>query len=396
MNKGVIISGVGHVSAILWLLFGGYFSFPEETPEVAVTSVSLITSDQLAQLQEAANSTPDPAPTPEAAAPEVTPPEPVEPEVTPVEPAVEPPPPIEVVEPPPVEPVVEPTVEPEVIAPEPIAPPAEIEQPIPVPVSTLKPRPRPSVRVADMPVPPPPEDVAVADEVTPAVTDEPAPETQVVEEPVEAAAPEEASPTIVTETTEPVVEDAPTLAPTSSIRPKKRPAKPEVAETAEAPTEPAVDTAAAEAEAAAAAEAEAAAADAAVQAALADAAGEATADTGTDGGNTGAEGPPMTAGEKDAFRVSVEKNWNVAALSTEALRTTVIVYVAVAQDGTPDATSIRMISFSGGSEAAANQAFQVARRAILRSGAEGFKLPADKYDTWKELELVFDSKGMGL
>jgi len=86
----------------------------------------------------------------------------------------------------------------------------------------------------------------------------------------------------------------------------------------------------------------------------------------------------------------------VAALSTEALRTTVIVYVAVAQDGTPDATSIRMISFSGGSEAAANQAFQVARRAILRSGAEGFKLPADKYDTWKELELVFDSKGMGL
>ncbi|MEY8843261.1 energy transducer TonB, partial [Cribrihabitans sp. XS_ASV171] len=83
-------------------------------------------------------------------------------------------------------------------------------------------------------------------------------------------------------------------------------------------------------------------------------------------------GPPMSAGEKESLRVAVSSCWNVGSLSTEALGTTVVVSVTMARDGTPDQGSIRMIDFSGGSQSAANQAFQAARRAILRCGAKGY------------------------
>ena len=80
----------------------------------------------------------------------------------------------------------------------------------------------------------------------------------------------------------------------------------------------------------------------------------------------------MTEGEKDALRVAVQQCWNVGSLSSEALRTTVTVGVSVAQDGMPDAGSISMIGFEGGSEAAARQAYEAARRAIIRCGENGF------------------------
>jgi hypothetical protein len=112
------------------------------------------------------------------------------------------------------------------------------------------------------------------------------------------------------------------------------------------------------------------------------------------GAATGPSGPPMTAGEKDALRISVQQCWNVGSLSTEALRVTVTVAVSVAQTGVPDAGSIRMIEFEGGSEGAARQAFEAARRAIIRCGANGFPLPPEKYDQWRDIEMVFNPERM--
>ena len=68
----------------------------------------------------------------------------------------------------------------------------------------------------------------------------------------------------------------------------------------------------------------------------------------------------------------------------------------VSEDGKPQAGSVRMISSSGGSEAAAGQAFGAARRAILRCGARGYDLPADKYEQWREIEMTFNPDGMRL
>ena len=40
------------------------------------------------------------------------------------------------------------------------------------------------------------------------------------------------------------------------------------------------------------------------------------------------------------------------------------------------------------------QAFEAARRAIIRCGSRGFPLPAEKYDQWREVEMVFNPEGM--
>ncbi|MDZ4134880.1 MAG: energy transducer TonB, partial [Paracoccaceae bacterium] len=42
----------------------------------------------------------------------------------------------------------------------------------------------------------------------------------------------------------------------------------------------------------------------------------------------------------------------------------------------------------------ARQAYEAARRAIIRCGATGFKLPAEKYDQWRNIEMVFNPEKM--
>lgn len=402
MEKGQIISGIAHAGVILWVVLGDWLFRAETLPEIEVAEVSLMSSAEFdammaaapppaaEPMEPAAEPEPvEPAPEPEA----VEPPEPVQPE--------EPPPPAE--EPPPVAPPEEPLPEdlpqeavPQPIeTPDPVAPIAEIEQPIPVPLSDSRPRPRPVDRVAATPV----ESVdapEVADQVIEEVADEPTEEAVIVEEQQEAAAPEEATTQIVTEAVE-TEEDAPQLEMTSSLRPRSRPAQ-----VAEEPVEEEVAAAAETVEEPADEVTEDAATEDAVAAALAealaeDAAAEETASEETASAETASDlpvGPPMTAGEQDALRVAVQQCWNVGALSMEALRTTVTVAVSVGQDGVPDAGSIALIDSNGESDTATRQAFEAARRAIIRCGARGFPLPAEKFEQWKNMELVFDPNGM--
>lgn len=98
---------------------------------------------------------------------------------------------------------------------------------------------------------------------------------------------------------------------------------------------------------------------------------------------------PLSAGEKNALSALLTPCWNVGSLSSEALRSTVVVKIQINQDGTPITESIKLDSSSGGSQEAARQAFEVARRAILRCGGKGFDLPIEKYSSWEELTFVF-------
>ena len=387
MEKGQIISGVAHAGVILWVVLGDWLFRADVLPEIQVAEVSLLSSAEFDAMMAAAPPPvvePEPVAEPEA----VQPPEPVQP--------TEPPPPAE--EPPPVAPPEEPLPEelpqeavPQPIeTPEPVAPIAEIEQPIPVPLSDARPRPRPVDRVAATPV----ESVdapEVADQVIEEVTDQPTEEAVIVEEEQQAAAPEEATTQIVTEAVE-TEENAPQLEMTSSLRPRSRPAR-----VAETPVEE--EVAATPSEAPAEAPAEEAATEDAVAAALAEAlAEEAAAEPAAEPAQSAATdlpvGPPMTAGEKDALRVAVNACWNVGALSMEALRTTVTVGFSVGQDGVPDAGSITLVDSAGGSDTATRQAYEAARRAIIRCGARGFPLPPEKYEQWKNIEIVFDPNGM--
>lgn len=78
----------------------------------------------------------------------------------------------------------------------------------------------------------------------------------------------------------------------------------------------------------------------------------------------------------------------------EALAVTVTVGISMNRDGKPDEP--RLLGHTGGSEAAARKAFDVARRAILRCGGNGYDLPADRYEHWREIEITFNPEKMRL
>ncbi len=140
------------------------------------------------------------------------------------------------------------------------------------------------------------------------------------------------------------------------------------------------------------AEAERKAAEAAKKA-LAEAQKKDEGSAGSGGGGAAASGPPLSQGEKDGFRVAVEQCWNRGSLSTEASRTTVSVQFSMAPDGTVEKGSLRMIGHDGGSDAAAKQAYEAARRAILMCEKGGYKLPPEKYNRWKDVIIDFNASG---
>jgi len=352
-----------------WAALGGWFQ--PEPASFEVQEVSLISAEEFARLSqqrqapELALDASVLAPPEESAAPEVSVP-PVRrpaPEEAPERPA------------PPPEPTPDPVVEdvPEV-EPDPIVPetPPEVEPPVETAV-ILPPQPEapqllPVDRVAPVPVAPPEPDVAVDDVAQPEVAPEEG--AKAPQEVQEATAPEAATDRIVTEENQ--AEEQVVTAPSRSVRPQSRPQR-QVAEAPEQPA-PAPD-----------APVERSAVEDALAAALAG---------GADVEAPEPAGPPLTSGEKDALRVAVSQCWNVGSLSSDALRTTVVVGVSLAQDGKPDTGSIRMLSSTGGSAAAAKQAYEAARRAIIRCGSRGFQLPPDKYAHWRDIEMTFNPERM--
>ena len=393
MNTGTTISGIGHAVLILWVLFGGLFMTPEDIPAPAVTEVSLVTGAEFAQISAAALANPKPV---EPAPTDPAPPDPAPPDPAPLDPApIDPAP----VDPAPVDPA---PVDPAPVEPPPIEPPPVVDvvpAPDPVLPSSPLPKPRPSPRVAPVVADVPPPNAQVADTVTPEVAPDQPTDQPVPAEPQPATAPPDAATEIVPQETPPteppaaVEASAPaTAAPATSARPKSRPAKP----SAPAPAEPATDTQVASNEVSA--EPKPGATEDAVAAALAEALAGDSANGGSNAttADAGPTGPPMTEGEKSDLRRAIEKCWNIGALSSEASRMTVTIGFKMSQDGRPDKDSIRMLSFAGGSEAAAKDAFVVGRRAILVCAPEtGYTLPPEKYAEWKDMKVIFNLTKLG-
>ncbi len=177
---------------------------------------------------------------------------------------------------------------------------------------------------------------------------------------------------------------------------EKKAAEKKAAEKKAAEAKAAADKLAAEEKAAAKAKEKAAAerkaADAAKRAALEEAMKDEGA-AGSGGGGAATDGPPLSQGEKDGFRVAVEGCWNRGSLSTEASRTTVSVAFSMTPDGRVDKGSMKMVGHDGGSAAAAKQAYEAARRAILRCEKGGHKLPTEKYTRWKDVITHYPATG---
>lgn len=378
MQTGTKISLAGHGLLMGWVVFGAWF--PSEPLPSNVQQVALISAEQfekLSQQRQAPQVAPEPAPLNEPAAVQPAPdPEPQadpEPEIARPEPVAPAAPDPQVTDRP------EPQPEPDV----PVELPSAAEEPeVASLVPQLRPEtaPRPVDRVAPEPVAPPEPDTKIDDIVQPEVAPEEGAETE--QDVQEATAREAANDRIVTEENE--GEDvAASAAPAVSKRPKTRPARPKPE------PEPQVTEAAQPAEP----EQPAKTQQSDTSSAVADALAEALAG-GADVEAPEPSGPPLTLGEKDALRVEVSRCWNVGSLSTDALKTTVVVSVSLAQDGKPDTGSIRMLSSTGGSSSAAKQAYEAARRAIIRCGARGFQLPPEKYAQWRDIEMTFNPERM--
>ncbi len=378
MNKGLLISGLGHLGLVLWALLGGWFTWASKYPDVPVAQVSLISTSEFDAMNAAAPKVDDtaPVPTPQPAA--TTAPQPT--------PAPTAPPPPKPVEPEPL-PTPDPAPTPDEAPPPeppPVAPPSDTPQPIPVQPTDKAPVPDTAERIASTPVEAT-DQPKTADAATPEQTDTPSPDsTPVPEQP--AAAPEKTV-TAVTPDAKPAEDIAPQLAPTTSPRPPTRPktleTPPEETQTAEpAPDPAATDTSAAD--------------QAAIDAALADATSQEAAATTpapsqTGSGGTGDQpiGAALNSGEVDNLRRIIGPLWNIGSLSTEASRVTVTMRVQFSEDQT--VLSVEMVEFAGGTAEAAQQAFEAAKRAVMRGASKGLGLPADKYETWKSMLFTFDT-----
>lgn len=105
------------------------------------------------------------------------------------------------------------------------------------------------------------------------------------------------------------------------------------------------------------------------------------------------ESRPMTVSEIDVVRRQIERCWNVPAGARDAENLVVKVRVELNIDGTPrtaaivDDGRVRTDSFY---RAAAESAL----RAVLNPRCHPFKLPAEKYDRWKSMTLVFNPRDM--
>lgn len=368
MDRPLIISGAGHTALLVALLFGGLAPRPPE-PAFDAAEVTVMSEAEFAALTR-----------PEAAMPAAPPrrsaPAPAAEESAPAD-----------------RPLPE---EPRTAEPDPQPQPAPPPKPDPAPPAAPDlPRaeedvPDPAPRVAPDPAPEPPLRAEPAPETRQAAEPEPAPELPRIAEVEPSSAPEEAAPEIVTEAEEPATRAAPDV----TGRPRTRPDRPVLARRAPEPDpepqpQPAPDPA----------PSTAGRTETASSAAIEDAVRDTLAalEEGPEAGDRqGAPaGPPLNRGEKSAFRLQVQRCWNVD-VGSERADVTVTIRFGLNRDGTVVAGSLQQVAATGGSPVAQRTAYETGRRAILRCEAEagGYDLPAEKYEHWDEVELTFNPREM--
>ena len=352
MPLGYVVSGTAHLALISWVLFGGVF---QSTPEpFEISGVDVISLSDFEALFE-----PENVPAPETDV--VTPVAPVAteaPELTSQQDA-------EIATPVvPTPATSDPDIAPEVVTPEAPSlptPPEAPALPTPEPPSSApefsqNPESAPVRRVAPTPVESPNPELQIA-EVDQAPT-APTEEASATEEAPEATAREEAATEIPTEP------KAVASAPVTSLRPRIRPRA-----ATPASSQPAVNNDP-------------------IAAALAEANAQEEAPT-----PARPTGPPLTRGERDNLRVAVQNCWNVD-VGSQAADVVVTLSMSLDRSGKVQPGTLRLLSASGGSDRAQNAAFEAARRAVLRCQRGGYKLPIEKYDHWRDIEMTFNPENM--
>ncbi|MEM8552866.1 MAG: cell envelope integrity protein TolA, partial [Pseudomonadota bacterium] len=114
--------------------------------------------------------------------------------------------------------------------------------------------------------------------------------------------------------------------------------------------------------------------------------GTSDASLGTAGGRTAAA---LTLSEKDALRAQMQRCWNPPIGLANAEDMIVVVQIRLGPDG-----SVVNIDRVGGSVGGAlyDTASDSARRAVLQ--CQPYRLPVEKYDAWKDIQVTFDPRDL--
>lgn len=372
MKTGTLISGAGHAVFIALAAFGLPWLDPAERDAIRVTNVRFVTEAEFEAARAGVESEAD-----VPAAPETT------------EPALAP------------EPVPAPVPEPETTAPQQQAPASEPDlelsaltpgadpdAPLRAPDGTLEntlptvfaprlpdrvtaPRARPAPRIIEVPTPQPAEQdrAAVVEEVEVA----PAPvQAEAPRDPV--PAPEAAPETEPAESNE-RIDLALSASPPPRARPERRPVAGS-APTADAPPQADLQ-----------ATIESLVAGATVLTPATPPAQSAPALA------IGAEGPPLSAGEKDGLRLAVQRCWIVPAGLRDAQELRVVLAAELTAQGEVISSSVRLIEPDPMPDERFRQAYEAGRRALIRCSPYS-DLPREKYAQWRSIEVVFNPEGM--
>lgn len=125
------------------------------------------------------------------------------------------------------------------------------------------------------------------------------------------------------------------------------------------------------------------------------AAGAASAEARQDGdqGSAGeAGGAELSKAELEALVSSIRACWNIDP-GSPAASVSMTIEFSLDRAGRVEPGSIRQASAEGPAEAH-QDAFERARRAILRCERGGYDLPEDKYEQWRTMMMPFDPAGL--
>ena len=100
-------------------------------------------------------------------------------------------------------------------------------------------------------------------------------------------------------------------------------------------------------------------------------------------------GKPLTFSEIEKLKYTIKENWSIdpGSLSQEVK---VKIHFSLKRNGTCDRKSIRVSEVIGGNKAAQQVAIRRAKIAVSTCDSKGYKLPPDKYESWRDIEIVFD------
>lgn len=397
MDTGPKISAALHGGFLLAAMIGGPLFNSEDADELQVSEVSLISSAELAALSPSAEA-PQNVPTPqEPEQPEALPEAPTRPTPEPIPEQTESPEPPQStaqeatpIESPEAEIANEAVGVTDVQDQGQVSEEANTGEVKPDRLALVQPKPRPANRIADR-VREATEAAAKAAAEAAAAVPEP---TEVTPEPQpEAAAEPESTTEIVTEAEE-IKQEA--EAPVKTVRPKGRPIdlakkieklkEEQEAEVEETPSpseeiniEEQIANDIAAAVAAAAAEAQASETAAAKP-------------TPTSGG-TQSGGSPLSQSESEGLIFQVQQCWNVPVAIQNAKDLKVTLKISLARDGFLKSSPTLIDPVNSGL-VGVQHAYEAGRRALIR--CQPFRLPAEKYETWKEIEIVFNPQKMVL